>query len=305
MTETKTIATASFMHFLVDALCVCCLYISTQTLGHYVAYNVLAFLTQPIAGLAIDKATRRINALIASSLLLGAAVTTAVFAPGMATATVIALGIGNSLFHAWGGREVAFNTRNDIRALGIYVAPGAMGLAVGAVWANWALLFALFAAVCALTTYQYCTQAVNNEHATIQKPHPKFWIVIIGAIMLFVAFRSYLGGEMAAATPQQSHATILLAGFLAMLGKAMGGFISHNKHIAIIFAAATIISVACWAIGRHNPATALTGLFFINCTMPITLFWANKIAGEKNYGLSFGLLAASLVPPYLFNILCH
>ena len=42
----------------------------------------------------------------------------------------------------------------------------------------------------------------------------------------------------------------------------------------------------------------LTGLFLINCTMPITLYWANALL--KGYeGLAFGLLAAALIPGYL------
>ncbi len=46
------------------------------------------------------------------------------------------------------------------------------------------------------------------------------------------------------------------------------------------------------------PVAWLLGLFFINCTMPMTLYLANKVF-EGREGLAFGLLAAALIPGYL------
>ncbi|MCR5456040.1 MAG: hypothetical protein K6F33_13730 [Bacteroidales bacterium] len=302
MTGTKTIIIASTLHFMVDAMCICCLYLTTHEISNYVIYNVLAFLTQPFTGIIIDKAKHRDNILLASALLLGLAAILALLLSQTSTFVIaMVLGIGNSLFHVWGGKEVATSTRNDIRALGIFVAPGAFGLAVGAVLASWALLYALSAAICLLSTYQYCNVG-NAQDLTDDKPRPKYWIPIVGGIMLFVMFRSYVGGNLSA-NPSHANATILMAGAVAMLGKALGGFVSHNRHIAKVFVATTILAVACMWMDGDNRTAALVGLFLINCTMPITLYWTNKLAGKKMYGLSFGLLAASLVPPYLMAVL--
>jgi hypothetical protein len=46
-------------------------------------------------------------------------------------------------------------------------------------------------------------------------------------------------------------------------------------------------------------AALFVGLFAINCTMPVTLYLANVVLLGKE-GLAFGLLAAALVPGYLF-----
>jgi hypothetical protein len=44
------------------------------------------------------------------------------------------------------------------------------------------------------------------------------------------------------------------------------------------------------------------GLFAINCTMPLTLYWAEKLMPGRE-GFAFGLLAASLMPPYIFSVM--
>ena len=61
--------------------------------------------------------------------------------------TAILLGIGNSFFHTWGGKQVAMKTHNDIRALGVIVSTGAFGLAIGTVFCSWTLLFTFLLAL--------------------------------------------------------------------------------------------------------------------------------------------------------------
>ena len=56
---------AAALHFCVDGLCLCCLYLATagvsELLRYFVVYNVLAFLTQPLTGMLADRAKRRCN----------------------------------------------------------------------------------------------------------------------------------------------------------------------------------------------------------------------------------------------------
>ena len=54
------IGTSALLHFLVDGLCVCCLYLLLSAyggpalVGSFILYNVLAFLTQPWTGMLAD-----------------------------------------------------------------------------------------------------------------------------------------------------------------------------------------------------------------------------------------------------------
>ena len=65
---------AAALHFCVDGLCLCCLYLATagvsELLRYFVVYNVLAFLTQPLTGMLADRAKRRHWILLASIVML-------------------------------------------------------------------------------------------------------------------------------------------------------------------------------------------------------------------------------------------
>ena len=70
---------------------------------------------------------------------------------GMLSVAVL-LGMGNSLFHVWGGKQEAVTTGNDMRALGTFVSTGAFGLALGIVFFSWPLLYVALLAIYLLST---------------------------------------------------------------------------------------------------------------------------------------------------------
>ena len=267
---------ASLMHFCVDALCLCCLYLTTGNAHDYLVYNVLAFLTQPLTGIIVDKINGKYNVLFSAVILFLMATSMAVLTPDYKTVIAVLLGAGNSLFHVWGGREVAIVTKNDIRALGIFVSPGVLGLAVGAFLCSWMLLFALLIAIGILTTIHFCiingnAQVGSDNHLKTNK----MAVLLMIAICVVVMLRSYLAG-----------------GFLARLaGSYMTAF--------VIF---VVASVACLVAKNYVDGAVFVGLFAVNCTMPVTLHWAEKLLPGRE-GFSFGLLAASLMPPYLLSYL--
>ncbi|MBQ6767253.1 MAG: hypothetical protein IJP46_01090 [Prevotella sp.] len=321
-------------HFLVDALCACSLYLLLGTwavanmLSVFILYNVLAFLTQPLTGWLADRIANKHWLLLASMLLLTIGVALLIIPPLLGRGVggeAVLLGLGNSLFHVWGGQQVAVRSQNDIRALGIFVSTGAFGLVVGMVFASWPLLRVLLLGYCFLSRYSFsryevgfsryevrgtrCENTSNSELTqkeglstsrtsylvprTSKKNTSKYLLLIL--ILLFVAFRSsistvFTGGLGTGET------FVLLAGFIAMLGKAFGGFLCRWTGLwwgfAIMLAAVALSPLLGRGVGGE------AGLFFINCTMPVTLYLANRLLPGRE-GLSFGLLAAALMPGYL------
>ena len=172
--STITLISAA-MHFLVDGLCLCTLYLMSPSFeawnltGIFITYNLLAFLTQPLTGHLADCTHQKQWMLLVAILLLTAGVAAAsatlhLWHPDAAFGmlpTAILLGTGNSFFHTWGGKQVAMKTHNDIRALGVFVSTGAFGLAIGAVFCSWALLFA-FLLVLSLLAMVYL--AIDFKH---------------------------------------------------------------------------------------------------------------------------------------------
>ncbi len=125
------ISTYCLTHALVDATCAATLF-AIAALGQHkphllfymiVLYNVVAFATQPLFGLAVDTFDLPVTAAVAGALLVAAA-TLLLSVPFL---TALITGVGNALFHVGGG-VVSLQLASGRATLpGIYVAPGALG----------------------------------------------------------------------------------------------------------------------------------------------------------------------------------
>ena len=311
---------AAALHFCVDGLCLCCLYLVTtgiqDLLKYFVVYNVLAFLTQPLTGMLADGVKQRHWILLTSIIMLILAVLeTICVMPYCSAASVVMLmvlsvllGIGNSLFHVWGGKETAVRTGNDIRALGVFVSTGAFGLAVGSVFLSRALILCMLIGICILALAYLLIDTARpidtTETDSESKAYPKIlvWALLI-LIMLIVAGRSFLG-ESFTGVIDKTPMVVLLIGALTMMGKMAGGWLV--KWMGMVTSVIILVAgvIVCLVARGNFIGIALAGLFMVNCTMPITLYWANVMLKGRE-GLAFGLLAASLIPGYLIATLLN
>lgn len=305
------VTACAVLHLLVDALCLCCLYLLVSpvgfegVLGVFITYNVLAFLTQPLTGAIADRVKHGHWLLLIAVVLLALAVlstslVTLYFHPSSIigwTLTAILLGMGNSLFHVWGGKQVAVQSDNDMRALGIFVSTGAFGLAVSMVFYSWVLLFGLLIALCVLAVPFALRDTVSHVRFPSQKHSlpMSYVILLLLLIMLVVGMRSAVGTLFTGGL-ERTDIVIIMLGLLTMAGKMAGGWLCQWMGIVRAMAAVVVVVVACLFIDA--PFAMLLGLFAINCTMPVTLYFANVLLPGRE-GLAFGLLAAALVPGYL------
>ena len=312
-------AICTLMHFLVDGLCICCLYLlmapedTMQVVRVFIIYNLLAFLTQPLTGHWTDCIRDRHWLLLVAALLLTAAVLAAALvinlglsAQGALWGVAVLLGMGNSFFHVWGGKQTALMTGNDIRALGTFVSSGAFGLAVGGVCCSWFLLYAFLFAIClAAVGFLWMEGSAGSLPEKKNMVETKFFpktevCLFMVAIMAFVMGRSLIGETFTAGITKNS-AIILVVGAVSMLGKMAGGWIARALGIVSALLLMLLAVGACFLWGSSSMPVLLTGLFFINCTMPVTLYLANVVLKGRE-GLAFGLLAAALMPGFLLSL---
>ncbi len=302
----------ALLHFLVDGLCLCCLYLMAfpfsfpRLTGIFVVYNVLAFLTQPLTGLLADRMRDRHWMLLAAVVLLLAAVMMVTFGlPFAGYLAPVLLGMGNSLFHVWGGKQVVLKAGNDMRALGLFVSTGAFGLAVAMVFFSLSLLYIFLLALCLLAV-AYLKLEQSDERvggALLDTPwssrvRQSRWLLLL-VVVAFVLFRSFMGESFASAI-MKDNMVVLLIGLTAMLGKMAGGWMARRIGILLTLAAVLVVVSGCLLCRSSERAVMLTGLFAVNCTMPVTLYWANGLLKGRE-GLAFGLLAAALIPGYLLS----
>jgi len=310
-----TTVLCSVLHLLVDGLCVCCLYLIAAALpvshlvGIFLTYNILAFLTQPLTGLWADRMERKHWMLLTSVFLLTMAVmaTSLVISLRLTalgvTVVAVLLGMGNSLFHVWGGKQVAVRTGNDMRALGTFVSTGAFGLSLGIVFFSWPLLYAALLSICLLSAAYVQTDLQTGTVEVADKAGGRrfsmlfVWLSLL-VLMIVVMLRSLVGETFTGEMPK-SHGLVLLIGGLSMLGKMAGGWLARHLGIVRMLVAAVCLVALCLVFRSQGLAVLLVGLFAVNTTMPVTLYLANAVL-PKREGLAFGLLAAALIPGYLF-----
>ena len=309
----EMVGIGALLHFLVDGLCLCCLYLLVSPfnlqnfLGVFILYNVLAFLTQPLTGLWADRMRDKHWMLLLSVILLALAVLTMSFHSSFSCYLVPVLaGMGNSFFHVWGGKQVILKAGNDMRALGLFVSTGAFGLAVSMVFSSMSLLFVFLLAI-SLLAVVYVRLEKRDEGLEINSGPSSLPSGGVGGgfllflIVAFVVFRSFMGESFSSAIVKNDM-VVLLVGLIAMLGKMAGGWLACRLGVIWMMAIVLTVALGCLLCRSSERYVMLTGLFAINCTMPVTLYWANNLLKGRE-GLAFGLLAAALIPGYLLTTL--
>lgn len=271
-------------HFLVDGVC------AWAMLGHLggdytglLIYNFCAFVLQLPLGAVLDRLGGRKMPLCfawAGCVLtvLGALVHPAV------------LGLGNALFHVGGGVDV-IRDGGRCEKLGIFVAPGAMGLYLGGLIAGkspW-LLVPAAAALAALLCFVRSPGGIFP--APTQKP-PFFLTVCCFAV---VVLRSFVGFQVV--FPWKTGALAFAAVCAVVLGKMAGGVLAARLGARRVTLISLISTAVCYALG-DLPLFGLSALLCFNMTMPLTLYALWRRFPEYP-GSVFGSLTLALFVGFL------
>lgn len=294
----------SILHFFVDGICAYTifnrLYVTesyTVIILVFVIYNTLAFMTQPFLGMMIDAIGKEKLWLNASLilLLLGAIV------PLYTWISLFLIGIANSMFHVVGGKYTVALSKDQSAYLGLFVALGASGLAIGTHLYT-PFLLPLFVSITAiLGLICFCLKDEYREHSK-QHTMPqlleteKKYVLILS---LAVTIRAIIGK---AVPPLFEPTTFLLVGIgiSSTLGKMIGGIMADRIGIRLTVWITLPLALIGYLFFRENVVVYLLSTVLFNTTMPITLFLSNQNMKQRE-GLSFGILAFTLFPGYLLG----
>ena len=305
------------LHMLIDGVCAIAMfgwfYSGEQGYLNILLYNFCAFALQMPLGILLDLlneeslTARRTDGKIKDVPLCYAAVGTGLTLFGAFTHPVI-LGLGNALFHLGGGVDVI---REDQRRgkrgkdLGVFVAPGALGLFLGGLLAKgskaeYAILLCgivMIGLLLWLRREKRNDSGAKNVYITEEKTlvHREKQIVIFGCFAV-VILRSYIG--MAVALPWKTTVFMGLFSVCAVVaGKIAGGFLAAKFGIRKTIVLSLLIAAVCYPLCSQVAAGWLA-LFFFNMTMPITLYLLVS-RFPKLSGFSFGLLTFGLFLGFL------
>ncbi len=312
------------LHLLVDGMCALAMFGRFLPGGNgplfILLYNFCAFALQMPFGVVLDKLCGQGEEGREVDFPLLFAVTGVLCTVAGVFTHPVVLGIGNALFHVGGGVGTIWedNLRNWCgRGLGVFVAPGAIGLYLGTLfgkngsWQAWAFGMCLgMALLCTWAVFRSKNSGKSREtkgqkalegqkrlgnEAAPKQLQQGTWIVVATCVLV-VILRSYVG--MAVGFSWKSG---ILASVLAVLtvvgGKIAGGFAAARYGFFRATFVSLGLSACCFFISGLMPA-GLAALFLFNMTMPITLYWmARRMPGMP--GFAFGFLTFALFLGFL------
>lgn len=286
------------MHFLVDFICAWAMFFrfSAGADGYIniLIYNFCAFALQMPLGTILD--ARKDNPRLPMIWsICGAALTTAgaLLHPAL-------LGLGNAMFHVGGGMDVIredFAQNRRGADLGIFVAPGALGLYFGGILAdqlpNYALLLIAGCLLAALSLYLLMKQK-STDRVERQVPRSRGVPVLLVCCFAVVVFRSWAG--LGISFPWKAEYG-LLSVLASAMGKALGGIAAARFGMGRTMRVSLVLSSGCFLLGNH-PVCGILALLLFNMTMPVTLY---LLAEQLPHlpGFSFGLLTFGLFLGFL------
>lgn len=285
----------STAHLLVDAACAFLL-LGILNLGDYIIaglliYNGLAFVLQAPLGHLIDKVFNPKAAAVLGLLLVASA---SVFFKSPFTALSL-MGIGNALFHAGGGSQVLAIRKKTATYAGIFVAPGAVGLALGAYLANLQVTSGLMVFPLILTVMSVLLLTTGKPVFERKKAesHPESLFLLIAFLVLLpIVIRSLVGMAVNFPWKENMQLGLMLTASVA-LGKIAGGFLADRWGLVRPGVLSLLVAAPLLAFGAEIPVLALTGILVFNFSMPITLIaLLNTMPNRK--GLTFGLSTTAL-----------
>lgn len=240
-----------------------------------VVYAMLGFGGQLPLGFLLDKQKQiKPFAIISISLLL---LSSAFYFIDPYTAIIIT-GIAGAGIHVTGG-SICLHTHEDKSGpLGIFTAPGVLGLTLGSILGNISSSYLLIAmsGVIILTVLIFkngipAYQAQNKKKGSQLDTHD--WIML--SILLIMCFRSFIYDIINSSILQFEHG-ILVLGISAFLGKIIGGFIADkigwSKFVYITLPLAFIM----FQFGKENLYAIAFGIACLQSSVPLTLLLMSR-----------------------------
>ena len=305
------IGIVSIMHFMIDFLCAYAVFgtfrYQYDPFKVYLYYSFFAFALQMPLGIVLDRITGEGKQPMDRPAFRFTAAGLAVTMLGTLTNPVI-LGIGNALFHTGGGGiSIQEDDREGMngRGLGVFVAPGAIGLFLGGQISTFSkpavlgISGVILAVLCAIL-YQR-VRSETRAHASMPELNLKTPedLGVILACFAVVIIRSAVGTAVTFSW-KSGFALSFLAVVLLACGKSAGGFLAASFGFRKTAVCTLGAAAVCYLFKDFLPA-GCAALFLFNMTMPMTLYiLAKRMPGMP--GFAFGILTFAL---YLGFILIY
>lgn len=265
-------------------------------------YNVLAFGSQPLAGLLSDK--YQLSKMYVYAGVICAITGLLIFSVSPWVAIIMS-GVGSSVFHVGGGSLAISSDDKTSGYIGLFSSPGVLGLALGG-YISWLGHFPLLellslfilSAVIASLLKTPSPSTINQEQSFIPDKHD----LIMIAVLLAIAFRSAVWNIFQYISAGETAMLIPLA-LSAASGKMAGGFLADWFGKRVWLYVSLILAIILLTFHEQSRIGLYAGVFFLQASSPAAIrVLATGLPGRTGLAASiaFGLaIAAGALPHYM------
>lgn len=269
-------------------------------------YNVLAFGGQAPLAMLADRFNYNKAYIFAATLCNAIGLLLFMQIPMLA---VVFLGLGSAIIHIAGGTIALLANPQQAGTLGLFTAPGVLGLAFGGLMAflnvniSWVLLLGTFLsaviAFCLPSRPKQMVPKLSEQGALLDKHD---WVMML--LLLVIAMRSAIWNTFQLIHQGDYHLLLYLA-VAAMGGKLFGGFAADKigwKNYAL---AALLLAAPLLTLGGRKPVLLALGIGLLQSVTPLALAAMGRSLPHRPAlatGLTLGLAIALGGVPMFFGL---
>lgn len=177
-------------------------------------------------------------------------------------------GIGNAFFHIGAARNVLISYNRSFSSIGIFVAPGAIGIFLGPLLTEFYYITQVFIPAILIIFAVICI-LLNSGDKRITKPTLKRkWIPLL-AFFITVLLRSYIGTLLKYDFMSNFFASFIFT-FSIFSGKLFGGIIAQRFGVLCSHIIIQPLTVILLLLSPIYPIFAFPAIMLFNTSMPAT-----------------------------------
>lgn len=237
-------------------------------------YAIIGFGGQLPVGFWLDS-SKQIKPFANASLILLpiAALTAFISLP----AAIIISGISSAFVHVTGGTICLQVHNNKTGPLGLFTAPGVLGLTVGSLIGQYTIWPLAVIAVAALLIGFFISKTALPVYTSPEKKQSELdsHDFIMLTILLLMCFRSFLY-DVVNYSAEYFEDGMLYIGLSAFAGKIIGSFIADKIGVKKFIYISMIAALLLFQFGKENIYTLCMGVACLQSSVPVTLLMMGR-----------------------------